>query len=402
MKYYNWIVLGFLVAILMCGVFFIYSASSIKIGDNLTTENYFIKQIIWIFISFLLLFAIIKTPLQIIDIAIIPLYIISVIALIIVLFLPEINGSHRWFSLGFISFQPSELAKLSVVLLVAKSISKPFIRDVEILRNAFLILIMPLILILLEPDLGTALTLIVSVIAILTVSDLPIFYLLILISPIFSIITSFSIYVYIFYIAILVLILFRANLSKIIIGFTVVFNSFFFFITPVIWNGLKEYQQNRILSFINPMRNPFGSGYQIIQSKIAIGSGGIFGKGYLLGSQKNLNFIPEHHTDFIFSVIGEEFGFLGCLFLLSLLFLFFYNLMKIIVDLKRNEFRFGAVGIFSYLLFQILINVGMNIGIMPTTGIPLPFVSYGGSSLLMNILGIGLILKYFNEKSIFK
>ena len=150
------------------------------------------------------------------------------------------------------------------------------------------------------------------------------------------------------------------------------------------------------------MHDPFGSGYQIIQSKIAIGSGQFFGKGFLLGTQKNMNFLPEHHTDFIFSVIGEEFGFLGCTIILILFFLFLMKIAKGISILKRAEMKFAAVGILSFLTFQIFINIGMNIGIVPTTGIPLPFISYGGSSLVINVLSVGLILKFLKERSIFE
>jgi len=187
-----------------------------------------------------------------------------------------------------------------------------------------------------------------------------------------------------------------------LLGFTTAINVFFFFITPVIWNGLKEYQQNRILSFLDPLRDPFGAGYQMIQARIAIGSGGSLGKGILLGTQKNMNFLPEHHTDFIFSVIGEEFGFFGCMILLLIYFLFLLRMVKCVMNLKRKEYRYATVGILAYLTFQIFVNVGMNIGIVPTTGIPLPFVSYGGSNLLINVLAVGFVLKFMNERSIFK
>ncbi|MBT3169160.1 MAG: rod shape-determining protein RodA [Candidatus Cloacimonetes bacterium] len=401
MKNFNWTIFLLLIALLASGVFFIFSASSTKIGDSIQTESFYLKQIFWIIISIFVLFIIIKIPYPIIDFMVLPLYILTIILLVIVLFMPEINGSKRWIFLGIMNFQPSELGKISIILLIAKLISTPLISDWQIIKKSFLVLIVPTLLILREPDLGTTLTLLMSVFTILAVSDLPLFYLILLISPLFSIITSFSVVAFIIYIGTLIFVLFRANLSKVIIGFTVVINSFFFFITPVIWNNLKVYQQNRILSFLNPMRNPFGSGYQVIQSKIAIGSGGFAGKGFLLGTQKNLNFLPEHHTDFIFSVIGEEFGFLGCLFLLTLFFLFFKTMIKEISALKRKEWRYTSVGIFAYLTFQLFINIGMNIGVMPTTGIPLPFISYGGSSLLINVIGIGLILKFINEKSVF-
>jgi len=333
---------------------------------------------------------------------IIPVYIITIIFLILVLFLPEIKGSHRWIFLGPVNFQPSELAKLVTILFVAKLISKPYITEWQILLRSFAVVLLPVILILLEPDLGTALTLMISLFAMLLFSGLPVFFLILIISPVLSIITSFSLPVFLIYILILLFLLYKTRLSLVAIGFAGVLNAFIFFITPVIWNGLKTYQQNRILSFIDPMRDPLGAGYQIIQSKIAIGSGNIFGKGFLMGTQKNLNFLPEHHTDFIFSVIGEEFGFFGCLIILVLFFVFLMRMMKGINKLKRPGMKYAGMGILSYLTFQVFVNIGMNIGIVPTTGIPLPFISYGGSNLLINVISVGIILKYLKERSIFE
>jgi len=401
MKRFEWIIFGLLVTFLVIGIVSIYTASSTKVADDFLFNNYYIKQFIWIIISMLILFFLLKTPNAVIDLSIFPIYTITILLLIWVLFLPEIKGSHRWINLGIVNFQPSEFAKLFTILTISKLISKPLLSDGQILLRAFTVTIVPVILILLEPDLGTALTFLVILFSILIVSDLPKFYLILIVSPILSITFSFSIWIFIIYALLLIYFLYRSNLDKVIIGFVVALNTFIFFITPIFWNSLKDYQQNRILTFINPMRDPFGAGYQIIQSKIAIGSGGLFGKGFLMGTQKNMNFLPEHHTDFIFSVIGEEFGFFGCTFILLLYFLFLYKIAKSIRKIKRKEYRFVSVGILAYLTFQIFINIGMNLGIVPTTGIPLPFLSYGGSNLLINVTAIGFILKYLNERSIF-
>lgn len=402
MRKFDWVTLLLLVMLLTCGIIAIYSASTSQIGNDFQTKNYYLKQILWIIIAFIITFFIIRAPYSVIEIMIPPAYILSIILLIVVLFMPEIKGSQRWIPLGLFNFQPSELAKLTTILLVTKLISKPHITNRKIIACSFLFFLIPIILIFFEPDLGTSLSLIVSLFVVLAISDLSAFYIILIVSPLISIITSFSIIIFIIYLLILIYILFKTNLDKIIIGFAVVLNTFFFLITPFIWNSLKEYQQNRILTFIDPMRDPFGAGYQIIQSRIAIGSGGFWGKGFLMGTQKNLNFLPEHHTDFIFSVIGEEFGFLGCVIILLIYFLFLYRIVRKINTLKRKELRFAAIGILAYLTFQIFINIGMNIGIVPTTGIPLPFISYGGSNLLINIMAIGLVLKFMNERSIFE
>ena len=347
MRKFDWPIFILLLILLFFGIVAIYSASATKIGNDFEIENYYIKQIIWIIISLILLYALIKIPYSVLELTIIPAYFGTLILMVLVLFMPEINGSHRWIPLGFMSIQPSELAKINLIMVLAKLISKPHITDWQILYRSTLISIAPIALILLEPDLGTSLSLLVSLFAILTVSGLPFFYIILIVSPIISVITSISVFIFIFFLLILIYLLNKTNLSKIVIGFAVTINTFFFFITPVIWNSLKEYQQNRILSFIDPMRDPFGAGYQIIQSKIAIGSGGFLGKGFLIGTQKNMNFLPEHHTDFIFSVIGEEFGFFGCTILLLLYFLFLLRMAKKIASLKRKDFKFAAVGILA-------------------------------------------------------
>ena len=401
-KKFDWRIFIFLLLLMIVGVISIYSASTSKIGDEFSTGNFYLKQILWIAIAMILFYFLLKIPYSVIEISILPLYVFTILLLILVLFAPAVKGSHRWLIIGSFRFQPSEPAKLATILMTAKWLAKPLLSDRQILLRSFGVLLLPFVLILMEPDLGTAVTLAVSVFAILLVSELPKFYLILLLSPFFSIVTSFSFPLYLLFILLLIYVLYKSRLSSIIIAFTVVFNTFVFFIMPVFWNHLKNYQQERIISFLNPLHDPFGSGYQIIQSKIAIGSGKFFGKGFLLGTQKNMNFLPEHHTDFIFSVIGEEFGFLGCTIILVLFFLFLMRITKGINGLKRAERKYAAVGILSFLAFQIFINIGMNIGIVPTTGIPLPFISYGGSSLLINVLSVGLILKFLKERSMFE
>jgi rod shape determining protein RodA len=401
MKNFSLSSLCLLMVLLIVGVFAIYTASTTKIGDEMDTQNYYQKQIFWIVLSLLLLVLIVRIPQQVIEVLIIPGYGFTILLLLVVLFMPEINGSHRWIGMGFANLQPSELAKLVTILLLAKLLSRPHQSDWQMIYSSFLVVIFPAMLILVEPDLGTSLTLFVSLFAMLLASPLPKFYLVIFLSPLISLIAIFSLPVFVVLLALFAWYLHRERVAPIIITFLGVINSFIAVLTPIIWNGLKPYQQNRILTFIDPLRDPFGAGYQIIQSKIAIGSGGIWGKGLLMGTQKNLKFLPEHHTDFIFSVIGEEFGFFGCLIVLTLFFLFLYSLVRNIRKLKRNEAYYGAIGIVAYLAFQVFVNIGMNVGVVPTTGIPLPFISYGGSNLLINVMAVALILKYYNERSIF-
>jgi len=382
------------IALVCYGLVAIYSASAVKIGAELVLENYYIKQSLWFIVSLLTMIAIINLPEHIIDIFIIPGYIFSVFALIIVLFLPPINGSHRWIALGPASFQPSELAKIFTILMISKTISREYMADEKMILNGFLYTIIPVMFIIIEPDLGTSLIFFFLLFTILTFSDMQFFYVILILGPFMSILFS---YYWLFFVIFIVVYIFLLNMNKVswvITTLGVVTNTFVYFVIPVLWKGLKNYQKDRILTFIDPTRDPFGAGYQIIQSKIAIGSGNLFGKGFLEGTQKNLNFLPEHHTDFIFSVIGEEFGFFGCAFLLLLFFILLTRIAYGLDKIVMKERKLAVIGIFAFLAFQVFINIGMNLSVAPTTGITLPFISYGGSNLLVNSIAVGLILKF--------
>ncbi len=261
------------------------------------------------------------------------------------------KGTKGWINLGFISMQPSEIVKLGFILTFAKHLEKKKGKLNNLINIFTAVMHLGLIigLILLQPDFGTALV----------------------------------------FVFISVFMLFAAGISyKMVAG---VF-SVFLISLPVMWNLLKQYQKDRILVFLNPELDPMGAGYNVIQSETAIGSGQFFGKGLFKGTQNNLGFIPERHTDFIFSVIGEELGLIGALILLML---FMWLLLRCIRIAKVSKDDYGmlvCVGILSMFLFHILVNIGMTIGLMPVTGIPLPFISYGGSSLLTNMAAIGLVL----------
>jgi rod shape determining protein RodA len=166
-------------------------------------------------------------------------------------------------------------------------------------------------------------------------------------------------------------------------------------VTPVVFNHLKPYQQKRITSLINPEEDPQGSGYQIINSKIAIGTGGLFGKGIGKGRYTELGFLPRSHTDFIFSVVGEEMGFMGALFILTLYFFIIYRGIMIASEIKNSFMSVASIGISTVFAFHMFVNIGMVIGIMPVTGIPLPFLSYGGSSCISNAVMIGLLINFY-------
>ena len=196
------------------------------------------------------------------------------------------------------------------------------------------------------------------------------------------------------------IILILSGKKPIILVAVFLLNIFVGIITPYLWNQLRPYQQQRILTFINPEQDPKGAGYQIIQSQVAIGSGGLWGKGYMNGTQTHLRFLPAQHTDFIFSVIGEEFGFVGVSAILLLFMLLIIRLIAIAGAIRQSFESMVVIGIATIILFHVMINIGMTIGMTPVTGLPLPFLSYGGSSLMANLIMMGIILNISRTKYI--
>lgn len=401
-KKFDFVLAAYLLLLIVLGCIAIFTASTTTIGEFTSTQSTWWKQIVFAVLSIGAIVLLLRLPMPIFDLIILPAFILNILALIAVLFTPAVNGSHRWFGMLGLNYQPSESAKLLTILMVARIISKDHLTEFKQLIYGLGIMLVPVLLIIIEPDFGTTLVFGFSLLAMLVAADVPLVYILLLISPILSIVSSVYWVAIVIWILILVVLLLQARLSWVPVTIAAIINIFVALIMPVFWNSLKDYQQNRILTFVDPMRDPLGAGYQIIQAKIAVGSGSILGKGWLLGTQKNMNFLPEHHTDFIFSVIGEESGFIGSLLLLLVFTLFFWRLIRDIGDLKVRDRRIAATGIFAYLMFQTFINIGMNIGLVPATGIPLPFISYGGSNLLINSLSVGVVLKYLNERGFMK
>lgn len=401
-KKFDFVLLGILILLITLGCIAIYSASTTVISDHVNTEAYWWRQVIFSFIAVGVIAFLLRLPMPIFDILVLPAFIVNLLALIAVLFAPAVNGSHRWFSIGGVNIQPSESAKLLSILMVARYISKENLNEYRQMLYGFGIMAVPVLLILIEPDFGTTLVFWASLLAMLIAAEVPLFYILLIISPVISVVVSIHWLLIVLWILVLVVLLMRSRLSWVAITVSSIVNVFISMIMPLFWMGLKDYQQSRILTFMDPTRDPLGAGYQIIQAKIAIGSGALTGKGWLMGTQKNMNFLPEHHTDFIFSVIGEEFGFVGSMLLLIVFACFFGRIIYAVSQLKVKERKVAASGILAYLMFQSFINIGMNIGLVPATGIPLPFISYGGSNLLINTTSVAVILKYLNERGFIK
>ena len=336
--------------------------SATKSGDASLLANSFLKKqmiaaligILAIIVSLLFNYEILRDYAEII-------YIANLLLLGIVLVIGQtVKGGQSWISLGRFNFQPAEITKLIVIIMLAHVLAK----DKYNVQNFFgmvipgLYVFIPFSLILLQNDLGSSLVLLAIFIGMIYVAGANAKFLF---GSIFGVLVSAVSWV----------------AAHIYLG---------------VYIPLKEYQLNRLLVLVNPSRDPLGSGYNVRQSKIAIGSGGLFGKGLFTGSQNQLNFLPEKHTDFIFSVLGEELGFIGAIIILLLYFLLLWRALIVAREAKDKFGEYVVIGIISMLGFHIFQNVGMAVGLMPVTGIPLPFLSYGGSSLITNLLGIGLIL----------
>ena len=326
----------------------------------------------------------------------IPFYFCSLISLFLIYFFGiSVYGSQRWLSLGIFSFQPSEIAKLSTILILALVLDKKNISSLKDLVLPFIIVIVPWLLIFFQPDLGTSLVLIILTFMMLYWSQMPIEWILALI---FCFLTSILFFVapnFLFaWIPFVGYLAYRSSIKKIISSvLTIALHLLVVNFSPIFWEfGLKDYQKDRLILFLDPNRDPLGGGYHLLQSKIAIGSGGFLGTGFLNGKLTNLQFIPEQHTDFIFTALGEETGFLGCVLVLFLFFILISKLINVSKNARTDFESLIVIGITSTFLFQIIINLFMTIGLGPVTGIPLPFMSYGRTSLLINFISIGLAL----------
>jgi rod shape determining protein RodA len=371
----------------------IYSATHASPETGL--HSYHLRQLVWFGVSLLTFGLAVAVPLRLHEVLAYVYYGVIIILLVALIVIGSQRlGAQRWFSLGFFNFQPSELAKVVFVIALARylSYSKRSIHSPRKIFAALALAGLPTLLILRQPDLGTSIAFLVALVAMLYWARLPSRYLVLLVAPVFSVIASSSIvaWVVFFILLIAIILLIRPNIkfSSLIVSTNLIVGA----LSVFAWNQLQDYQKMRIKIFLDPGQDPLGAGYQIIQSKVAIGSGGILGKGYLAGSQSQLDFLPLRHTDFVFSVAAEEFGLLGAA---VILILFSYLLYRgILIALKtRNRFAsLVAVGATSILGFQMFVNIGMVLGLMPVTGLPLPFVSYGGSSMLTSWLLIGLLV----------
>jgi rod shape determining protein RodA len=357
--HFDWALFGIVLAIALIGILNLYSAAA-KI-DTAGIPLY-LKQIFWLLIGLVVMVTVAFVEYRFYsDVAYI-VYAIALVLLLVVLAYGMItSGAQRWVKIGSLSFQPSEFVKISFILALAKFFHRPPDRKGYSLKQLplpFLLLLLPMVLILKQPDLGTAIVL-----------------LLVFFSTLIFVKIRWS--------------------SLLAIGLTGAGA------VPLLWNFLKEYQKKRIITFFNPDLDPLGAGYHLIQSKIAIGSGGILGKGFMKGTQSKLGFLPEQQTDFIFSALGEEWGLIGSLFVIGLYVALILWGLRIAVQAKDRFSAILAFGVVAMLFWHVFINIGMVLGMMPVVGIPLPLLSYGGSFIVSTLTGVGLLLNVSMRRYLF-
>jgi rod shape determining protein RodA len=352
---FDWFMFSLVLFMSVVGVMTIYSATR-PIGLTDAGSNLYVKQIFWLCLAIIALVVFASIDYMWFDRFSTLLYVGGVLSLAAVLVLGKMGmGAKRWIQLGPLTFQPSEFFKILFLIAIAGRISKirGNLRFRDLVKAAILYLILPVILIMKEPDLGTALILVI------------IFLIVTLIRG--------------FYKKVLVILIMIGAISAPFLG-------------TVVWSKLKPYQKNRIIAFVEPQVDPSGIGYQIEQSKISIGSGKFFGKGYLRGTQGPFQFLPENHTDFIFSGFAEEWGFLGSFLLIAVYLLVILRGIDTALKAKDSFGRFLAFSVVTLFFVYFFINAGMVVGMMPVVGVPFPFLSYGGTALISNFAAAGLLI----------
>jgi rod shape determining protein RodA len=303
------------------------------------------------------------------------------------------KGAQRWISIGGFIFQPSEFAKIALVITLAAVLHRRQVKYLSEFVRSLAITLPPWFLVFIQPDLGSSLVFGVIALGMLYWAGANPGWLLLLASPVVAaIIFAVSKPLWIAWALLMAVIAWRTlPWPKLCAAIALGVNIGAGFLGTVFWNVLKDYQKERLIMFLDPEKDALRAGYHLIQSRIAIGAGGFWGQGITQGTQTQLNFIPEQHTDFIFSAIGEECGLLGSLLLIATFWYLCWRILNVAQTAKDNFGSLLVIGILSMLVFQVIINIGMNVGIAPVTGIPLPWISYGRSALLKNFISIGIV-----------
>jgi len=335
-----------------------------------------------------------------------PIYILTLSSLVAVQIIGvSALGAQRWINIGGINIQPSEIAKITVIITLAHILERQQFDNPFKLIKPILLVFPPWLMIFIQPDLGSSLVFGAILLVMLYWSGMPLEWLLLFLSLVLTTILVGIFPVGLFcWIPLMGYLAYRSLPKKYFSSVMTMINlSLIALLTPWMWiNGLKDYQRDRLTLFLDPSQDPMGGGYHLIQSTIGIGSGGLLGTGLLQGKLTRLSFIPEQHTDFIFSALGEEVGFIGTIFVVFAFFILIFSLLNIAKNAYTKFESLIVIGISTMITFQILVNISMTIGLGPITGIPLPFMSYGRTAMIVSFTGIGFCLSVYRRSKLFQ
>lgn len=398
----DWPLVALAATLSAAGIAMVYSAGETDVPTFV--EGLWRVQTLWFFLGLGVAYAVTRLSVRWLEWGAVPLYLASVIVLFLLLFIGQgagtAAGTKSWLAIGGVRLgQPSELAKIAVVLMLARVLAEQRFAAKSLfdLWKPALIVGIPWLFIMGQPDLGTGLVFIGIFFAMLYWSGVSWQLLLVAASPGISLVLAFGPGIWGAWFLLLLALVAWMRPGWLEGALVVLANVAMGVVAPILWDRLSAYQQRRLLVFLDPSSDPRASGYHLIQSQVAIGSGGMFGKGFTDGSQKRLAFLPEQHTDFIYAVVGEEFGFIGVTVILAIFCIFLLRTVRIAARASSPFASLVAFGLTAAILSHILVNVGMTIGLMPITGIPLPFFSYGGSFMLSMWLAVGILVLISSE-----
>jgi rod shape determining protein RodA len=390
-EYFDYRTLLPVLCLLAFGVVSVYSATY----DARMPEIYY-RQMVFAGTGIVLMLVLAFLPFRMLQFVSYPAYFLSIILLVSVLLVGRtVSGSTSWFNFGAFRLQPSELTKITTALALSTYLARADVslRNIRHLLIASAIVLFPVALIMLQPDLGTAVVYLGMFFPVLYWGGATNFTLIAIIAPgVVAIASLFGTTPFLIAVVAVGFLLYVTRENRVLLAVVFSLTVLVGISVQFIYGGLKPYQQKRIATFLDPGADPLGAGYNILQSKVAIGSGGLFGKGFLKGTQTQLNFIPEQWTDFIFCVPGEEFGFVGAAAVLSLFLFVLIRGVAIASSVKNSYASFLAVAVTAILGTHVFMNVGMSLGLLPVIGVPLPFLSYGGSALFASMSIIGILM----------
>jgi len=396
-EYFDFKAFFLTIGLVVIGLVSVYSATY-----DAGAGSIFQRQLMWAGIGFVGMIIAAILPLKTIQRLSVPVYIVSLVILLVVLVIGKtVSGSKSWLGVGGLGGQPSELAKVVTILALGAFLAKTttVISDPKHLFLAIAIALIPTALVLAQPDVGTSMVFFALLLPVLYWAGVDNFVLAAILSPVIVAMGAlFGTFFFLVSVLVCAVLLYLSRQNRFIAAMAFAVTLAVGVSVQFVYERMPTYQQKRIMTFLNPEADPLGSGYNVLQAKVAIGSGGLFGKGYLQGSQTQLNFIPEQWTDFIFCVPGEEFGFFGASLVLLMFGALLLHGIKV-ASVSKNRFAgIAAIGITAVLATHVLVNIGMSMGLMPVVGIPLPFLSYGGSALLMNMVMSGLLMNFWANR----